>query len=45
MPLFDNSASQPKARVRTEIQNGIRMHNSINSRCIRLPRTHKRVIM
>ena len=43
-PRLDNSATQPKARVSTEIQNGTRMQNSASTRCTGLPRTHTTVI-
>ena len=39
-PRLDSSASQPKARVSTEIQKGTRMQNSASMRCTGLPRTH-----
>ena len=43
MPRLDSSTSQPKARVRTEIQNGIRIQSSITSRCTGPPRTQSSV--
>ena len=38
-PAVGKTASQPKARVSTEIQNGMRMQSSATRRCQRAPRT------
>ena len=43
-PRLDSSATQPKARVSTEIQNGTRMQNSATIRCVGVPRTQTKAI-
>ena len=43
-PRLDSSATQPKARVSTEIQNGTRMQNSASMRWAGVPRTQTKVM-
>lgn len=40
-PRFERIDNQPKARVRTEIQKGMKMQSSVKSRATGPPRTHK----
>ena len=43
-PRLDSSATQPKARVSTEIQNGTRMQNSAMRLCVGVPWTQMKAI-